>query len=220
MQCHVVIDERVFPSYASTIMTVVTTPQVSLIYSCVFHACNTELSLGDKKCIKDSGDEQGKINCTGICALRSLKAQHLCSAHLGIRECRTLLPWRQRKGLCASQHITAELPISHFMSWSVRGKSACINSHSPRKNCFLDSWLQYGTERMAKSFCYSYFSTFPFFPFSFSAVFLWCVFCSGKQAVHVCMCVCVCSGPLQQPHLLVDIVAILQPALSSSRWWS
>lgn len=132
--------------------------------------CDSGLSLGDKNCIKDrGGDEQWGRNCKGICILRPLKAQHLCPAHLGIREGRTLLPHRQRKGLCASRHITAELHISHFMSSSVRAKSAYINSHCPRKDCSL-LFVAAVWHRKKKSFYYS--SHFHFFiPLSISAAF-------------------------------------------------
>lgn len=98
--------------------------------------------------------------------------------------------------------------------WGLNQHTSTLTARGRIALC--SSWLQGGTGK--KSIYYS-----PHFHFFYSSFYQCSVLmlCFPAPENKLCVCVCVFTvGPLQQPHLLVDIVAVLQPALSSSRWWS
>lgn len=170
----------------------------------------TGLSLGDKNCIKNSGHEQGERNCTGICnaelsCLRD-KEEGFVPVDTSPPSCTSAISCHHQLG--ANQHtstLTAQGKIALF----IHGCSFAQERRQKKK------------KKNNNPFIILISPHFHFFFFFFHcSVLMLCFPALGKKKPKK-QAVCVFTvEPLQQPHLVVDIVAILQPALSSSRWWS
>lgn len=129
-----------------------------------------------------------------------------CSA-IGIRECRPMVPQRQRKGIVQVNTAPPSYPSAISCHNQLGTNQHTSTLSAPRKSS-QDSCLHCSSERMAKWISLSVLSASFFLFFSSPK---WC-FAALFSAL------CVYSRPLQQPRLL-DI-ASLQLVLSSSRWWS